>query len=110
MSIEYRLEKNPRALRNFIDTSIIVNSFLIEEKGSENSGSLLEKIKEGEMIGITSELILVDSTKYGLRACGSLQVASSLLENVTNFVQKDKNFERISKVINLLDPKDLVSK
>ena len=65
----------------FIDTSVIVNSFLIEEKGSENSRRLLEKIKEGEMIGITSELTLVE-----------------LASAITRRTNK------------LLDPEDLVSK
>lgn len=110
----------------------------------------MEKIKEGEVRGVISELTLVElaaaitrrtnntqlsknfveqitrfpnlvivpvtsltinkalelSMKYGLRACDSMQVASALLENITNFVQRDRDFERVKSIINILTPEN----
>jgi len=66
----------------YIDTSVIVNSFFTDEKGTESSKKLMEKIRDGKFTACTSEFTILEIASGISRRSGDPDLVNEFIEEL----------------------------
>ena len=72
-------------MKVFIDTSVIVNSYLVSEDGTEASKTIMKNISEGNVIGFISEITLIEAGAAITRRSKDIFKSREFVENLICF-------------------------